>query len=199
MEPSIEIYNQFIHDDTPILQQELQKVAPGAFFEASYDNYAQLIETLGQLKPELTIDDLYTAPSHSEILDAINGKWNIQRPFIIWNIDHHHDCGYENENTELDEILKRQPGCAVWVQHLIATNPNFQGYVWISNRNSNREIKPQYKRTIPPLFVATNDISIIGSVQFDKVFICESPGWVPERYYPLTKSLLYLFEKYIKK
>ena len=198
MEPTIELYNQFVKEDSTLCQQEIMnRIAPGAMFSADYNKFFDLMKTLQRIDKYMLPKYLSIGQSHEEILYAID-DWNLQYPFKIWNIDHHHDCGYGPPEDSVDMMLAAPPGCGNWVQHLIKNNKFFKEYIWIKNSNSAELLEEDRKKRIPS-FLSTTDISIIDNIKFDRVFICRSPGWMPEKYYPLVDSLIFAFEYFTGK
>ena len=55
----------------------------------------------------------------------------------IYNIDHHHDCGY---HLKEEPLLKQELSCANWVAKIKEINL-LDRYIWIKNTNSS--LKPE--------------------------------------------------------
>ena len=105
----------------------------------------------------------------------------------LYNIDHHHDMGYEGNNGAFDSL-----GVANWV-HFANKDMKLSSYTWIHNVNSiypTEELCEQYKR-----YTHTTDINILNNIQFDKIFLCASWEWVPLKYEPLFDILVSAIDK----
>lgn len=109
--------------------------------------------------------------------------------FLI-NIDHHHDCGYENNNltsfVSLDEI-----NCGNWAKRLFDMK-QLISYVWIKNPNSD---------VSQDTTSAINNIIDFEAIELDllpkpdQLILCLSEPWVPPHYRPLFKIWQDYFEK----
>lgn len=192
MEPSIYAYNPLIINDSAVEQVLIDTTSPGAIFLPDYNKYYELIQLL--FSKQLNSKDVYVAKSHNEIITAIH-NWNIDNNIIIYNIDHHHDCGYPGTNEKKHYA---HCTCGNWVTYLAKTNPAFIKYIWIHNKNSFMKIDNAAKEFLPPMNQST-DITTLTNIYFDKIFICLSPGWIPTSIKPLGEALVYSFEKYTNK
>ncbi len=200
MAPSINLYNSIVIKDAAFSQDIIQKMAPNVHLDADFQKYNQLIGILFSVVRNFTIDDFYIGINHHEIIKAINEVWKVKKQFDIWNIDHHHDCGYlplENIKSS-DDILNDPLNCGNWVPHLKKINPNFSSYIWIGNPNSENVISEHCRDFLGSYFL-TSDITMIDFHEFDKVFICTSPGWIPRYYDGIINGLIFSLEQYIKK
>ena len=103
MEPSIYAYNSLIINDSAVEQVLIDTKSPGAIFLPDYNKYYELIQLLFSRK--LNSKDVYIAESHNEIITAIH-NWNIDNNIIIYNIDHHHDCGYPETNEKKPKKIR---------------------------------------------------------------------------------------------
>ena len=196
MEPSIEAYNDSIHNDSTTFWDKLAVDAPNIIYHPDLEKYNQLIKILFSRSCIINYDDLYIGTSHEEIVQAIN-RWKIDKPFHIVNIDHHHDLGYTEKRSN-KEIYYQQLKCSNWVTHLAQSNPNFQKYIWIRNQNSESDIDNYAKEKVQ-LYDNSIDINLVLSMKFNKVFICKSPGWVPPNVMPLYDSLVLSYSTFIKR
>lgn len=194
MEPCIHLYNSLINTDSSVEQSLLEVKAPGVILPPDLNKYNLLIKLLFSQNCKVPSSNIYLAKSHDEILEAIN-NWNITEQFAVYNVDHHHDCGYFAHSD--NEKMYTHHQCGNWVPYLSKDEPLFQYYVWISNMNSNMNIGDVARHYMPDM-EQTNDITKIFDVKFDYVFICKSPGWIPTNVTPLVDALMLSFENFIK-
>lgn len=196
MEPSIDLYNNKVQNDDFDQQNLIAELSPGVTFTADLNKFYQLNQLLFSHRCLVKPDDLYVTISHQQILEAID-QWNIQQPFTVWNIDHHHDCGYMPPDAP-DEQLFGSLGCGNWVPWLMKNFQYFEHYRWICNYNSDKDILKCAQPFVPDL-LSSSDIGILDNITFQKVFICKSPGWIPNQYRPLVDSLIYSYQNFVNK
>lgn len=178
MEPSINIYNEIADGKIPL--DQVLKLSPGVTLKPDLEKYKTLIIYLGNIVRSLpNRDRVQICQNHDEIIDAINNIWKLtDKEYNIYNIDHHHDCGYAVQTQ--DDIDKQGLACGNWITHC----KNLQSYTWINNKNSDINIIDEVFQNFHK-YVYTNDINIINYISFDYVFICLSPGWIPSELQPL--------------
>lgn len=199
MEPSIALYNNLILGDQYVNQNVLMQLAPKMELKADLNKYNQLIGILFSIAKDFKLEDLYIGQEHQEIIEAIK-NWNIEKPFKLWNIDHHHDASYITlaKNPTFEDIVNEPLSCGNWVVHLKHDNPLFKEYIWVNNKNSDTFMLDPARELLEPYFISA-DPEIINWHRFDKIFICRSPGWMPPYYDCLTNALTFSLESYIKK
>ena len=198
MEPSIQIYNNLINQPQQIWLNILAE-CPGIQLQCDFMKYEQLCLYLGNIVKNLPNSShfLYDFDHHG-ILTSFD-KWNIgQQQYKLFNIDHHHDCGYPIKGDETYEDLRFPITCANWMLTLAQAYPNCKDYIWICNKNS-KDLVPDVSTPHLPSVYQTCDINMINYIKFDYVFLCKSEPWVPPQYYPLYDSLTHLLEKIIIK
>jgi len=185
MEPSIGIYNDFCFDEKKL--NDHIPIKDSIRFKPQYEKFYQLNYYLKKIKE--TIDDpthIVFADYHGEIVKYICEVWNIKEPFNLYNIDHHHDLGYKKNNIE---ILKDGLRSSNWA----SLCPNIKEYNWIGNKNSDQStLTPEIISNVPKFNPSTN-IHLIKDIKFDYVFICLSPGWIPDELF----YLFYVIKLYI--
>lgn len=109
----------------------------------------------------------------------------------LYNLDHHHDLGYNEWQSQNNGILGR----ANWIRTLIQKNM-LHGYVWIKNYDSHThedvfEITKEIQR-----FNWFDDTSSLYNKDFDRIVVCESFCTTPEPYRILFNILKEVFERY---
>jgi len=189
MEPTINSYNNFSHPQenwTFNTWRDIKFEIPEGNFSFNPDKYYQLLNIIINFRLNCKdLDYIYTGLDHHFILDAMK-FWNINKEesILLCNIDHHHDCGYIDKGEQyLESIEKQNPSLANWVYYF-CKEYNTTQYLWIKNDNSmwppdNMELSNS------PLFIPSSDIASIRKINFDRLFICLSPDWVPPKYYPM--------------
>jgi len=178
MEPSIEFYNEIA--DSRILLDDWLKRCPGITVKPDYKKIKQLLVYVNNIVKFLPNKDrIVFRTEHTDIVDAIENVWNLKdKKYNIYNIDHHHDCGYHI--SSLDDVDRQELGCGNWVIFCDGLNE----YTWINNKDSYKEINNEVFNRFHK-FTQSSDISVIDFVNFDYVYICLSPGWVPSELFPL--------------
>lgn len=199
MAPSIVAYNSFAQGGGQNDWALIEGMMPGVSFKADMDKYLQLMIYLTNICLQLKDPSCFcSAANHDALLDCMKHEWNIQnRPYRIYNIDHHHDAGYGDNLTA--EVLDGQPlSCANWATKIQEQFPGYKRYTWINNFNSETGIPDDIMARLPN-FSMCSDINLINFIQFDYVFLCSSPGWTPPNYIPLFEALRISLEKLINK
>jgi len=96
----------------------------------------------------------------------------IQKGEILYNIDHHHDLGYENNHLIVEKQGRYGP--ANWVYALIYQNIITE-YHWIANIDSDYYF-PDIENKMNNVKAFTRELTLdkIYSLSFKKIIICES-------------------------
>lgn len=193
MEPCIQLYNNLINEGE---DDHLSIVNIGTVLNADLNKYAQISDLLFTKLNYLKINDITITDSHALLPQTIR-QWNIKNNFIIYNIDHHHDCGYPDADEAIPQLLK-EDNCGNWVPRVLKINNYFSKYIWIGNKNSDTNINENLKFYLPQ-YECYTDIDILNNITFNKLFICKSFAWIPLEYRPLLNSLITAFMQYIKR
>lgn len=189
MEPSINIYNNQI-DELKAIDQLLEENS-GIIIKADNKKFYTLFTLISIICNE--IDDpnhIIITDNHQEIVNAINTQWDIQDKYTLYNIDHHHDCGYGAQTLKDIEAQKIQ--CGNWVHWI----KNINKYIWINNKNSEVNLASEILNAIPN-YQMSYDINLIRNVKFDYFFMCLSPGWTPKEFWPLFDTLSFTIKEII--
>lgn len=180
MAPCIELYNNMVPDKS---WEELQEIPQIHTLTADLQLYQRLTEYLLKIKKQISIKNVHFVENHEFISYFVYPNEEI----TVYNIDHHHDCGYDKEEG-YSELT-----CANWVYYLKKFSSKFE-YYWICNTNSNF---PQEQDLGNELI---NYHYFIGSFNFDQLPIPDelvivlSPEWVPPNFYPLYSLWDSMFE-----
>lgn len=165
MAPSIEFYNNLVSLKPSIFEDPLMQVC-----RADYIHYHRLTKWLNQKIKFLNKEDIIFIQSHEMINNYIQGE-----DITLYNIDHHHDLGYKEDNTIIN--------CGNWALHLLK-DKKIDKYIWINNQNSNKNLLEDIKFETQ-LLKEFN----LNSLKPDKIIICLSPEWIPSQFH----SLYYLW------
>lgn len=187
MEPCINLYNGMADDGINLSQnvEELKHIQ----CVPDYNKFYQISVYIKNIAK--TINDnskIYFCDKHREILDCINDKWKLDIPVHIYNIDHHHDCGYFGD---IKKNTENGPGSNNWA----LMSDKIKKYTWINNKNSetislNNDIIQHFD-----VFEQSSDINLINYIKFDYIFVCLSPGWVPTELFPLFDTLQFMIKE----
>lgn len=180
MAPSISIYN----DKVPSASWDvLQKEPLYNLTYADLNHYQKLIQIILYLTNFLQEKQVHFIYDHEQIVNYIPKN----EQFILWNIDHHHDLGYDEES--LKSLENKKVTCANWVKWLFDNHYNVIQYYWIKNENSLPcNEKSQSFLNITDDF-RTVDINKLLSIRPDELIICLSSPWIP----PHIRSLFFIF------
>jgi hypothetical protein len=127
------------------------------------------------------------------IIDFLKNDNNLN----IINIDHHHDLGYD-ERDDTKEGTLNSPNCGNWAKFLFDSN-KMKNYIWIKNVNSVGIVREKVNEQMIKYEILEKNFcefyNEILNLNFDKIFICLSPEWVPEHYHPLFFLMLDLINQ----
>ena len=166
MAPSIELYKSF---EQPKLYEDYYT----NLFNADLIIYNKLTNWLLDNIPNLNKNDIYFIESHEQIIDVLPKDNNI----CLINIDHHHDLGYgPPEELDKDNLPLN---CGNWGLYLLKNNL-INDYTWIKNGNSIKSFYNKYYYNQKYFY----DLDL-SRLKPDKIIICLSTPWVPERYHTL--------------
>ena len=182
MEPCIDFYNDRATQLVPL--DDLLKSSPNVYLKPSYEKFVTLITYATNIARTLpSAKNVYFGINHQEIIPAIENIWNLKdKNYNIYNIDHHHDCGYGA--STLQDINNQGLSCGNWIAYC----KNLKKYTWINNKNSYTEMPDEMFQKLQQ-YTISNDINIINYIDFDYIFVCASPGWVPSELSPLYTLL----------
>ena len=179
MEPSILAYNMYTRGDIGLsLDDILNEYMPGISIEADFEKYQQLVNLIISCGSQCSINNTGWSYNHNDIIDFL--KLQPGQKVNIFNVDHHHDLGYEKDVNKID--------CSNWVYYLHQMG-YLNTYYWIGNKNS------QFPMMELDNYIYSTDIGILQYTHFDKIFVSFSPNWIPKKYHPLCYILADLLKK----
>jgi hypothetical protein len=190
MAPDINLYNDMItptedHSKTFDKIKTHFPLLDGV--RADLKHYQKIVVFLMSIIDSIDVGDIRVSYNHEDIKYMLEGLSDVH----IFNIDHHHDLGYISPHgveTPCDIC-----NCSNWVRFFI-DNGTIESYTWINNSNSAVNINPKYMDYLSMYDLKTYNLKDLPKI--DKVFICLSSEWIPERYYPLFYTLIDLINYY---
>lgn len=176
MAPTINAYNDKVPREN---WENLQNDPLLNLAFADLIHYYRLTKFLLYLTKFLSKEKFHFVIDHQQVV-----KWiPFDEPVMIWNIDHHHDLGYKDE--DLDNLKNKELNCANWVKWTIDNSNSLVEYNWIHNENSSlpNEKNKHYLLITENLKECSLEDKFI--IKPDEVIIVLSPPWVPPRIRPL--------------
>ena len=170
MAPCIDLYNNLV---PRVPWPALRNIPQLNVLTADMFTYQRLTEYLISLLPKLSFEQIHFVYNHEQATFKMPGNELLD----IYNIDHHHDCGYGPIEEDKDEPM----GCGNWVKK-IKEIEQLNKYIWIKNVNSDK--KPE-NFDIEENFIGSYNLEQIPIP--DQLIFVLSPQWVPEDFYPLFK------------
>lgn len=148
---------------------------------------------------------------HDNILYLLSNDKNIE----LVNIDHHHDIMYTEHsgNDDVDdmslimsydeEYRRLVENCDIhegnWVAKLNSEN-RLKSYTWIGNTNSFSELRKcetaYFSSLIPKFKMLKREKYNFENYNFDKIFVCLSPQYVPKEHWFYFKLFLTAYENF---
>lgn len=166
MAPSIEIYNAFVNEEMGINDFAEYRNALLGFCNANLAIYTSLSFYIFRMFEQLDKTQIHFVYDHDQVYDYIKPE----ETYNIFNIDHHHDCGYPSANPELY--------CGNWVLK-IKENKQLNDYIWITD---------EFSGDIPENMgekIMLDDFDLYSMPNPDIFVICLSQAWVPSQFFPL--------------
>lgn len=184
MAPCIDLYNDLI---APNGWEYFLHIPQLQTLTADLEHYQKITKWLIKTIKYLNKEDIVFIENHAQIINYLDTSERIN----IYNIDHHHDCGYrDDENKSKDELNLT---CGNWGLHLKHMNL-LNKFVWINNENSNDP--PRDKRQVNYVEYPLNTFNLDNLPYPDKLIICLSEPWVPPMFRPLYFSWMDIFNEY---
>ena len=171
----IQIYNDSISSASRDSVDRLIKTMPLlGYVRFDAHAYRAITNILIEAKQLIGKDNIHFIIDHEEILQYLPKD----KEFNLYNIDHHHDMGYE-------EKIGVRPQCGDWVCHAYDKYP-MKKYYWVSDDLGVEPDTEKYE--VQRLRV--NSFSYHNILpETSKVIVCLSPTWVPSQFYPLYDLL----------
>jgi hypothetical protein len=158
------------------------------------EKYNALYSLLKQFRNSMDSSKIVIAKEHAQLAERAK-VWldGVTDDVTIYNIDHHHDLGYEYD--DIPELMIADS--SNWGLFIAQKFPVVKNFIWIGSDNS--VDPPETIRTIYPNFEKWTDIDKLNFMEFDEIFMCLSPDYVPPEYYGLFNILEDTLDSCIKK
>lgn len=184
MYPCIKLYNNLCDGkENPTVTWNMIEQERGVEKFLCYDANA-LMEIAKVIKRNIKNGaKLIPINDHDEIIQYLENEKNIE----LLNIDYHHDIIYHSEDiNSLADFGKYD--CGNWVGYLQLNN-FLKEYTWLKAPSSNLCTidLPNFQYKI----LGLKDFNSISD-DYDCVFFCLSPQWVPYKYYHLYQLIISL-------
>jgi len=194
MAPSIELYNDyaFAETDPAELWADLE-----AEYQFEFYDKLQFDETIlygiTDLLKHFKDKPIYFITDHDEVVDILkkSPNYNIDI-YNIYNVDFHHDFWYDK--LAFNEILQQDEyNCGTWLGYLYLTK-KLSSVTWVKALHSDAmSFRPYGNDNCKINLESIRNIEKLKDIDFDEVYFCLSPQWIPPRYvifYNLIKQLL---------
>ena len=171
MAPSIELYNNMVPsaDWNSLLNDPYMQL-----LTIDTNHYSKIFSYVMRCANHMKKENIHFIEDHGQASKFIT------EPCKLFNIDHHHDLGYKEDNSEEEKI-----NCSNWVSYLHRENL-ITDYIWIKNVNSVEPLEsPDWLTCKDFINYKLDDIPIP-----DELIICLSEPWVPYSYRPLFYLLM---------
>lgn len=205
MSPSIELYNSlyFDHNSSTRWNNLFQKTPVrehNIFLDESNLLYCYNVF----LKSLKQCDSVSFGYEHDSILYSIKNFDSID----LVNIDHHddvfaadyaedHQDYYEKEYDEIVRSNRIHEGN--WIAWLVSQN-KINSYVWIGNENSGNKTRNDVNEKFVPNYLNVERENYqIKDYNFDHIFVCLSPQYVPQKYWHYFSMFITAYEEFTGK
>lgn len=160
MEPSIEQYNFMVPKLNWTTLKQLPYLEELEYNKNFYNKIKEYIKKYPKNK-KIFIKE------HDEI-----AKYITEKCYLI-NIDHHHDCGYKNNGSQLS--------CANWLGYLYNKQLIENKPIWYCDKHSTTSPVPDW--------IEIKDFENEDIPLGDLLIIANSVPWIPPEYQPLFEEL----------
>lgn len=187
MYPCIKLYNDSCHgNENPTVEWKNIESRQNIDNFLCYD--AKILEEIALLIQRNVKNGSKLIPitNHQDIVEYINLVDN--EKIELANIDFHHDIWYDEDSidriTHFDEYT-----CANWVGYLYFKN-KLDSYTWVKMPNS--DLFMPSNEDVPLTVLRSTEIKDLSN-DFDRIFLCLSPQWVPYKFHHLYDLIVKLF------
>ena len=206
MGPSIQIYNGLKFDPDPTIRWE-QLFNTTDFDESHFridqSNLLFCYNTFLKALRNCDSDKVSFGYEHDSILFSIADQENID----LINIDHHDDVfggDYTQEmpdeeayQMEFYELLKHdrvhEGNWGAW----LGGKGKLNSFTWIGNANSGNKVRNQFNAEVVPNYRnVEKEEYIFDNYNFDYIFVCMSPQYIPPNYWHYFAMFISAFEEF---
>ena len=204
MGPTIEDYNSILYDDNPTVRWDEFFSKTNSKENDFYIDQSNLLFCYNLfLKSLKTCDNVSFGYEHDSILFSIADYDNID----LINIDHHDDVfggDYIGEmpdedayKTEFYNALKHgkvhEGNWGAW----LGGTGKLNSFTWIGNENSANKIHNRFNAEVVPNYLNTEKENYkFDSYNFDHIFVCMSPQYIPPNYWHYFTMFISAYEEF---
>lgn len=175
MAPCIDLYNNLVPNYS---WENLLNFEQMRLLTADLIHYQKLTQWLVAIIKKLNKEDIVFIEDHGQILKYLSTDEKLN----IYNIDHHHDCGYDkDENKTINELKLHCGNWGLFLENMGIIN----NFYWINNDSSFSP--PIDKQKVKYLEYKLSNFNLFNLPTPDKLIICLSEPWVP----PMFRTLFY--------
>lgn len=193
MYPCINLYNDDVegNDDPAEIWERLEdEYGLENYNILSYD--AKVLLEIGRLIGANKKKPIYFIESHEQIVDILKEQSNYeQSKYHIYNVDFHHDLWYRD--TDFTEIThNNEYDCSDWLGYLYLKK-KIASMTWLKAPNSTMPEFDTYGGDYKLNLLKIRDFDQLHEIEFDEIYFCLSPQWVPRKYavfYELIQNII---------
>ena len=169
----IQIYNDSISSNSNDSVDRLVKSMPLlGYVRFDAHAYQSITNLLMEAKEQVGVENIHFITDHQDILKYLPKD----KEFNLYNLDHHHDMGYEEKRSV-------RPQCGNWVCHAYDKYP-MKKYYWVTD-DLGVEPDSDTVKKYPVQRLRANPFSFKTILpETEKVIVCLSPTWVPMQFHP---------------
>ncbi len=185
MAPDIGLYNPLIRAGSEEKNVTLKKLCEDFPMlnncRADLNHYQKIVNFLINNIKHLNPKDIRVSFTHEDIKHLLSGLSNVN----MFSIDHHHDLGYVNPEDDVEENIPCT--CANWGDFFLR-DKTITHFTWLKNTNSSEH--PIYSKDSRITTFNLSDYDLNDIPKIDKLFLCLSPEWTSEAFFPLFYLIL---------
>tara|TARA_B100000965_G_scaffold332206_1_gene296645 strand:+ start:13327 stop:14070 length:744 start_codon:yes stop_codon:yes gene_type:complete len=173
---------------------ELFSTYPNEFsHELNIQNYHYCLRTY--LRTLAHTSEVYFGYDHDNILYGLEGHTDIE----VVNIDHHDDVFSGNFGSPDDELRSLQQFERImegnWGLYLRKQN-RLKSFTWIGNSDSHNLVHiPFAEKHLNNFKFSTPEEYVFDNYEFDQIFVCLSPGYIPPLHWHMIGTFMTIFEE----
>lgn len=183
MAPSINLYNNLVPG---MGWDDFKEFPQMQVLTADLTHYKILTNWLINIFPKINKENIHIIEDHGQIIKYLNPNEKVN----IYNIDHHHDCGYKLLN---EDIHKLKLNCGNWGL-ILQEKQLLNKFIWIRNKNS--MYPPPEEKVVDFSDYILQDYNLNNLPVPDKLILCLSEPWTPPAFRPLFYLWLDFMNKY---
>lgn len=136
---------------------------------------------------------IYFIDEHQEIVDNLKKEPTYDEDtYNICNVDFHHDLWYRE--SDFPDILKADEyNCSDWLGYLYLKK-KLESFTWLKAPNSDEPEFRSYGGDFDLKTLRIREFNKLYDMNFDEVYMCLSPQWVPDKFRPYYNLIRVMVE-----